>query len=769
MKKIIFMMTMAVLTATGSVRAEQVNEAAAPVDSFKTVELQNVQVQSTRASKKTPMAFTDMDRSQIKAVNFGKDIPYLLSLTPSVTTTSDAGNGVGYTSIRIRGAAAERINITANGIPLNDAESNSVFFVNMGDFASSLQSMQVQRGVGTSTNGAGAFGASINMQTENIGMNPYVGVDLSGGSYYTNKQTVRFSTGLPEEEHWGLQGRLSHIGSKGYIDRAETQLYSYFLQYGYFDDLRAVKFITWNGEEQTYHAWDYTSHYAQDTYGRTYNSCGYMGKDAQGNRLYYDGQTDNYHQQNYQLIWNEHLSQALTLNAALHYTRGDGYYEQYKRDRKLKNYLTLTADENGMRSDLIQQKKMANDFYGAVASLIYNNQRNLDVVIGGGWNRYDGDHFGKITWMKDEAVNYTRGMEYYRTNAVKTDANVYGKLNYTLLKGLNAYVDLQYRHVNMKMQEPSDWYGCNLTGDYVINETYNFFNPKAGLNYQLNDHNRFYVSYAIANKEPVRNNFENNYNAQMDVPSAERLNDLEVGYRFESTRFTAGVNGYWMDYKDQFVLTGEIDAIGEAVTRNLPKSYRMGVELEAAWTPVDWLRWDVNATYSKNRVKDIAVVLEDGTTTVTLDGEKPLAFSPDLIANSILTFSYKGARASLQGQYISDQYLTNTGFKEMLCQDADGNDCYETLQLKSHLVTNLDLSYNFAVKALRVKDATIGVTFYNLLSKKFDNNGWAAPQYRQLADGSVITVNTWGVRDDDAVGFAPSAPFNWMMHLSLNF
>jgi iron complex outermembrane receptor protein len=267
----------------------------------------------------------------------------------------------------------------------------------------------------------------------------------------------------------------------------------------------------------------------------------------------------------------------------------------------------------------------------------------------------------------------------------------------------------------------------------------------------------------------VRNNFQNNYNAGLETPRTERLNDLEVGYQFKRSRFSAGLNFYWMDYKDQFVLTGEIDAIGEAITRNLPKSYRMGVELEAAWQPVDWLRWDLNATLSKNRVKDITVLLEDGVTTATLDGEKPLAFSPDLIANTMLTFSHRGWNASLQGQFISDQYLTNTGFKDMLCKDAGGNDCYETLLLKKHFVANLDLSYNFSLKALALKDATVGVTLYNLLSSKFDNNGWAAPQYRQLTNGDIITVNTWGVRDDQAAGFAPSAPFNFMAHLSLNF
>jgi iron complex outermembrane receptor protein len=760
MKKTLF--SLLAMTSAAVMAVEQ------PADSLKTVELQGIQVTSTRATKKTPVAFSDMNRDAIKQVNHGQDIPYLLSLTPSVTVTSDAGNGIGYTTLRVRGTAAERINITTNGVPMNDAESNNVFWVNMGDFASSVQSMQIQRGVGTSTNGAGAFGATINMQTENIGIRPYAGIDLSGGSYYSNKETVRFSTGLPDGGHWGLQGRLSHIGSKGYIDRAETQLYSYFLQYGYFDDRRAVKFITWNGEEKTYHAWDYSSHYAQDTYGRTYNPCGYMGDDEQGRPLYYSDQTDNYHQQNYQLVWNERFSQALSLNAALHYTRGDGHYEQFKGNAKLNGYLPLTAAETGMRSDLVRQKKMGNDFYGLVASLNYDNRQGLEATVGGGWNKYDGDHFGRITWMKETPAAYTHNYNYYKDHAKKTDANIYGKVNYELLKGLSAFVDLQYRHVGMKMEDPSDWFVADKPQGYVIDRKYDFFNPKAGLNYQFLNRHRLYASYAIAHKEPVRNNFQNNYNAGMEQPRSERLNDIEAGYRFASPRFTAGLNFYHMDYKDQFVLTGEIDAIGEAITRNLDKSYRLGLELEAAWMPVDWLRWDVNATWSKNRVKDIAVQLEDGSTE-TLSGEKHLAFSPDFLANTMLTLSHKGFKAQLQGQYVGDQYLTNTGFKDMLCQDDNGNDTYETLLLKSHFLANLDLSYTFFLKALALKEATVGVTLYNLFSAKFDNNGWAAPQYRKLADGSVIAVNTWGVRDDQAVGFAPSAPFNFMAHLSLTF
>lgn len=738
------------------------------IDTLKTYELQNVQVLSTRATNTTPMAFKNFDKEQIGEVNFGQDIPFLLSLTPSVTITSDAGNGIGYTTMRVRGTDPTRINITANGIPMNDAESAGLFWVNIGDFASSVQSMQIQRGVGTSTNGSGAFGATVNMLTENIGMKPYVGVDLSAGSYYSHKETVRFGTGLVGG-HWGFQGRFSNIGSKGYIDRASTKLNSYFLQGGYFGDNTVVKFITFNGIEETYHAWDYASKYAQSVYGRRYNPCGYMYTDDKGNDHYYDNQTDNYHQQHYQLIWNQTVNRFWNFNVALHYTKGQGYYNQYKGDKTLFEY-ELDNAQTWAKSDLVRQKKMDNDFYGFVASVNYDNRKNLTATLGGGWNKYDGDHFGLVTWVQNPVETFYPDHKYYDNNGKKTDGNIYAKVDYRIAKGLNAYVDLQYRHVGVKMNGPADAIDWNAYKRiiYGLDESYDFFNPKFGLNYDITKNHRIYASYAIAHREPVRNNFENSLNAASELPSAERLNDLEVGYRYQSKTFSAGANFYWMDYKDQFVLTGEIDKIGEAVTRNVPDSYRLGVELEAAWKPVDWFRWDINATFSKNRVKDITVVLEDGETVVSL-GEQPLAFSPDFIFNNIFTFNYRGFKASVMSQYVGDQYLTNTGFKNMMCQDENGNTTWETLQLKNHFVTNIDLSYNFSLKKFGIKDATVGVTLYNLFSEKFDNNGWAAPQYRQDAGGQVTAVNTWGVRDDGATGFAASAPFNVMAHLSINF
>lgn len=791
----IFMMTL-----LGAVAAHAVE-----LDTLKSVELQNVQVVATRATQKTPVAFTNVNKEQLKAVNFGQDIPYLLSLTPSITMTSDAGNGIGYTSLRVRGTDPSRINITANGMPLNDAESATVFWVNMGDFASSVQSMQIQRGVGTSTNGSGAFGATLNMLTENIGVEPYVGLDLSTGSYNSHKHTLRFSTGLLNN-HWGFQGRLSNITSDGYLDRASTKLNSYLLQAGYFGDNTVVKFITWNGIEETYHAWDYTSKYEQSVYGRRFNSCGAMTWNYD---TFYDNQTDNYHQQNYQLLLNQHITRDLSLNAGLHYTRGDGYYEQYKIDAKWASYGLWAADPNDFKTDasgkifkpvvkgdLIRQKKMANDFYGAVASLIYNNHNNLEAVLGGGWNKYDGNHFGRVIWQsgqprlyyynKDLDEKYIENgdivyghvnnpnkkpdFEYYRNNAQKTDANIYAKANYTIWRGLNGYVDLQYRHINYRMQDPTDSWGYNTTKEYVIDDNYNFFNPKFGLNYDINAQHRVFASYAIAHKEPVRNNYEDNQGLPL---SSERLNDLEIGYQFRSARFSAGVNFYWMNYKDQFVLTGALNEIGEAVAMNVPKSYRMGVELEAAWQPVDWFRWDANATFSKNRVKDSKVTLNDYTTVSV--GDAPLSFSPDVIFNNIFSFNYRGLKASLQSQYIGKQYMTNSGFDTMIGWDAEGNRTTESIALDAHFSTNVDLSYTFALNVLGTsfKEITAGITMYNLFSTKFDNNGWAAPTY-MMENGKVVAYNgsheyDGALYDMEAAGFAPSAPFNVMAHLSINF
>ena len=759
--------------ATCSAASAQVAES----DSLRTVTLQDVQVVSIRATSKTPMAFTNVSREDINKQNHGQDVPFLISSTPSVTTTTDAGAGIGYTGFRIRGVDPSRINITANGVPLNDSESSLVYFSNMGDFASSLQSMQIQRGVGTSTNGAGAFGATVNMLTENINAKPYVNFSTSVGSYGSHKETLRFSTGLINH-HFGVQGRLSNIGSDGYIDRATSRLNSYFLQAGYFDDNTSVKFITFNGTERTYMAWNYTSKYEQSLYGRRYNSCG-LYYDEEGKMRFYEDQYDNYHQQHYQLHWNQLMGTDWKLNVALHYTRDDYDYDQMKSNKKL--YQWLLTDDKSMRANLVQRKEGVKDFYGAIASLNFDNHEGLTANVGGGWNHYQSERTGRVMWVGSPyykgaestalpLANLKPGFKYYDNDSKKTDLNFYGKVNWEFTKGLSAFADLQYRHINFQMDGPiGDMDSNDKMINIKLNNNFDFFNPKFGLNYDITPNHRVYASYAIAHREPTRDHYEEHYGEEI---KAERMGDVEVGYQFHSPRFTAGINLYHMHYKNQFVLTGELDDEGVAITKNIDKSYRMGVELEAAWMPIDWFRWDANATFSKNRAKDMIVTLDDYSTLVNV-GETPLSFSPGFIFNNIFNFNYKGMSAMIQSQYVGDQYLTNYGVKEMTCWSDwakdDAHKTTETLMLKKHFTTNIDLSYQFNFPHCTLKSAKVGVTFYNIFSAKFDNNGWAAPQFRQDSNGNVYAVNTWGLRDSEAVGFAPSAPFHFMAHLDISF
>ena len=751
--------------------------AAAPggerLDTLRTYALQNVQVVSTRAGKKTPVAYSDMSKSQIRMMNQGKDMPWILNFTPSVTTSSDAGIGIGYTAIHVRGTDPTRINITANGIPVNDAESGQLYWVNMADLASSLESIQIQRGVGTSTNGAGAFGATVNMQTENISQNAYGRIDLSGGSYGTHKETFSFSTGLLGG-HWGFQGRLSNIGSDGFIDRASSKLNSYFLQGGYFADNTVVKFITFNGTEKTYMAWDYASKADMEKYGRSYNPSG-IYTDKNGNVAFYKNQTDNYHQQNYQLLWNQRWSSNWNTNVAFHYTRGDGYYEQMKEDQKLYKYLMTTNTD--LMANLVRQKKMLNDFYGFIASANYDNHNGLTATIGGGWNKYDGDHFGKVLWSGSPYIWLEDGMqvyyndgvifnpdhEYYRNNAKKTDGNIYGKINYEFLPGLSAYVDLQYRHISYKMDGTSQEFDDDHNQrPLVLDRKYDFFNPKFGLVYNITPEHTVYASYAIAHKEPTRNDFEDMM-AETDAvdPQAERLNDLEVGYKYQSGIFNAGVNFYYMDYDNQFVLTGAQDSNGEMVARNIKDSYRMGVELMAGLRPFKGFEWNINATLSKNRAKNmnVTVINEDWSQSYANVGTTKLAYSPDVILNNIFTYEYKGLRASLMSKYVSEQNMTNSGFKKYL--NTDGK-TYTSAVIDAMFVSDLDLSYTFKMKGL--KSATVGVTVYNLFNEEYESNGSCSMNFKN-ENGKIVAYDggwAWST-------YSAQAPTHFIAHLSITF
>ena len=519
--------------------------------------------------------------------------------------------------------------------------------------------------------------------------------------------------------------------------------------------------LTFNGTEQTYHAWNYASKYEQSLYGRRYNSCGEY-YDDKGNVHYYKDQTDNYHQMNYQAIWNQLYGQNWSSNVTLHYTYGYGYYNEYKSN---KNYQDYGLSDTKFKSDLTRKKLMENNLYGVVASINYDNKSNYKATLGGGWNKYIGDHWGEVLWTKDKVNTFYPGYEYYRNRAWKSDFNIYTKESWTFLPGLNAYIDLQYRHVGYRMQDPRDYYiNEDRTKGYWAHDDFDFFNPKFGINYQLDSHNRLYVSYAISHKEPTRNDYQDN---EVQHLKAEKLQDVEFGYRYESHKFTAGANFYYMYYNHQYVLTGELNDIGEmkASNENSGRSYREGVELEAAWKPVDWFRWDANATLSRNICKDWTVTLKDGS-AVSL-GDTHTAFSPDFIFNNIFTFNYKGFNAGIQSQYIGKQYLTNTDFDSYKNYNKDGSfDQDVDMFLKAHFNTNVNLSYHFALPCFGLKDITLGVTLYNIFNAKYDNNGWAAPSFRKDSKGNVEAYCTDDLYE---AGFAPSAPFNWMAHLSINF
>ena len=745
MKKILLLVA-ATATACSAWAQQSVS-----LDSLDYAEMDEVQVIATRATNTTPVAFTNVTKEQIKKVNFGKDLPEVLSMTPSVVTTSDAGAGIGYTTMRIRGTDGSRINVTVNGIPINDAESHNVFWVNMPDLLSSLKSIQIQRGVGTSTNGAGAFGASVNMVTTDFSDKPYAEVAGSYGSFNTNKQTVKVGSGLLGD-HWCVDARLSHIGSDGYLDRASVRLFSYYVQAGYYAGSTSVKFVTFGGKERTYHAWNYPSKEETAEFGRSYNSCGYMYTDASGRRHYYDDQTDNYFQHHYQLLFSHQFNGHWTMNAAAHYTKGDGYYQEYILNADLATYKLPEG-----YSDITRKKVMDNGFGGGVFDLTYKNSR-LQTTFGGGLNKYTGWNFGNVLSTLDDnhvATIYTDN-EFYRYRGEKWDGNLYLKADYNLCKGLNGYVDLQWRHIDYRLRgENERWdYAAGAPQDLNITRVYDFFNPKVGLNYQFRKHHRVYASWSVAHKEPTRNNFITDLSVQ---PVSERLFDYEAGYEFRNDWLHAGANLYYMDYKDQLVLTGKLNEIGEPLSENVPESYRLGAELSFGLKTRVGFSWDISATLSRNRVKDFQEVLPvneydaDGNwigsrNEVVDHGETHLAFSPDYTFVNIFRYTIKGFETFAQTNFVSKQYMCN----------ANQEDC----TLDTYCTTNLALSYTW--KNLRaIKGLTVGCTVYNLFNAKYDNNGWAASEHAYVGGADMGRVNY--------SGYAAQAGTNVLGHVSLQF
>lgn len=709
--------------------------------------LNEVTVTSIRANEKSAVSYSNVTNAELNKRYFGQDIPYLLSLTPSFVATSDAGTGIGYTGFRVRGTDANRINMTVNGIPLNDAESHGVFFVNMPDFASSLSSVQIQRGVGTSTNGAAAFGASINMQTEGLSPTPYTEVSTSFGSFNTNKNMLKVGTGLINQR-WSFDTRLSTITSDGFIDRASVDMSSYYFSGGYYGEKSTLKFITFGGKEKSYQAWDGVSSDSLLT-NRTYNSIGKY-KDVNGKDAFYDNQTDNYIQTHYQLHWNQVITPALFLNASVHYTRGEGYYEEYKTKRYYNEYGLIPDTINGSalsKTDLIRRKMLDNYFGGAVWALNYKKE-SLNATLGGGINRYSGTHFGTVIWARN-SNNLAVDHEWYRNHAVKDDANLYAKFNVAILDNLYASADMQYRYIHHTMLGDDDKFDWNTSAlrPLDIDKTFHFFNPKIGLTYILSDNQDIYASYSIANREPNRSNYTDAL--VNERPVSERLYDAEIGYRIKNTNLVAGVNAYYMNYKHQLVLTGKVSDTGKLLTSNVDNSYRAGVEFLAGYRITNNFKWDGNLSLSKNKIlkyTDLAYIYNANYKVVgqieTEHKSTNIAYSPEMVANSIFSYTFKNFEAGFYSQYVGKQYLDNTTSDDRA--------------LDAYFVNNMSFQYSLPLKHIRTVDLKLMIN--NLFNEVYETSGFAAFEY---AEGNNTPISYKSL--------FPQAGINFMASVTVKF
>ena len=712
------------------------------------VVLNQVDVVANRADSKTPVAYTNIGKRQLTANNDGRDMTYLLNMTPSVTVSSDAGGGMGYTAMRVRGSDPSRINVMANGLPLNDPESHRVYWVNMPDLASSLRDVQIQRGVGTSTNGAGAFGASINMVTDASSEDPYAELSGSYGMYNTNRQTLRVGSGLLGN-HWSVDARLSHMGSDGYIDRASSQLWSYFGQAAFQGYNTSLRLVAFGGKERTYMAWDYASKEQMEEYGRRYNPCGeYIDKD--GNRAYYADQFDNFVQHHFQLLFSQRIGEWFNINAALFYTKDDGYYDQYKTGRTLVEYGLqpfMNADgELVKKSDLIRLKYNVNGFGGGQATVNFRRGR-WNATLGGAVSDFDGHHYGRVKWVRNYVGPIDPLQKYYDNHGRKFDSNVYLRANYDIDRHFSVFADLQYRHIHYTITGMSDNWDWNTSSLAMLDveRRWDFFDPKVGVNYTSGAH-RGFASWAVAQKEPTRDNFTDG--TPESYPKAERLDDFEVGYSFNHKLFSVGVNLYYMLYKDQLVVTGQLSDTGNPLSVNVPDSYRMGIELQGALRPCEWFDWQFNLTLSRNRIKNfVEYIYEDEwTNPISFDlGDTPIAFSPDIIFNNAFNFKYRDFDASLNSRYVGKQYMNNARSEAAL--------------LDAYFVSDLHLGYSFR-NLIGIKELRLGFSIYNLFNEKYFNNGYAGAGYT-VVDGKKEIYRY--------AGYAAQAPTHVMATMSLKF
>lgn len=697
-------------------------------------------VQGTRAGSLSAMAYTNVNADELKRSNLGQDMPMLLQFTPSIVTTSDAGTGIGYTGIRIRGSDASRVNITINGIPVNDSESQGVYWVNMPDFASSVASVQIQRGVGTSTNGAGAFGGSVNMQTNEFEEKAYSEASVSGGSFNTLKSTLKFGTGLMKGK-FTLDGRVSRIVSDGYIDRSFSNLRSMYVSGAYFGAKSMIRLNFFTGKEKTFQSWYGTpeSRVNGDVAGMSdFISRNWLSEtDArnllESGRTYnyytYPNQTDNYAQDHYQVLTHHMLNTHWNLDLNFHYTYGRGYYEEFKPDADLSVYNLKPFEskgENVSSATIIRQKWLDNDFYGSTFGLNYDANKGFKFTFGGGWNRYVGRHFGDVVGG-DVPTSYI-GHRWYQSWAQKTDLNLYTKANWAIHEKLDAMVDLQYRTIGYIMSGIGD-----KRQDISQINSYSFFNPKFGLTQKINEQTTAYISYAVGSKEPGRQDFIDNPSKK---PTAEFLMDYEAGFTQKGTRISYQLNGYFMNYRDQLVLTGKLNSVGEPIRQNVASSYRLGLEGTFTWKLSNQLTWQANATVSRNRIENFVEYITDYDTyeeKAMEHGETSISFSPSVVAGSTLTLKTGKLETAFLTKYVGKQYLDNTS--------------NEGRTLKAYLTQDIRLIYPLASKWSKKLDFTLLLN--NVANTLYSSNGYT---YSYIYEGKTITENF----------YYPQAGFNFL-------
>ena len=721
-------------------------------DSLRNYLIDVIEVTTTDAKRTTPVAQDNLSKESIVRSSYGTDMPTALSLTPSIIATNETGIGIGATAIRLRGTDATRINVTINGVAMNNPDSHSMYWYDTPDLISSVGSVQVQRGAGVSTNGTGAFGGSVSMTTDALTTEFCGSASLSYGSYNTNKQALHISSGLMRD-HWVVDARLTHIGSDGYIERGATDLKSYMLQAGYYGASTKVKFLSFGGVAKTYLTYNGVSRGDMERYGRRYHDSGqYVTSDGpfvleDGTHVdYYDDQTDNYLQLNNQLVVNHRFNNKWQLNATLFYTYGYGYYNQYRDDASLEEYKNLGMA--GVEADLIRHKMMLNHLGGVNGAATYNSS-NLYLTFGGSWSYYTCPHWGEISWVDGLSSDDVAG-RWYDNDVAKQDANIFARADWTVLRGLmdnelHLFGDLQYRYVHYKAWGTNDNAIWGDEGVYMqpinVDQRYNFFNPRVGISYIHHRHNIF-GSAAVAHREPTRSDFTDRYMFASDdsYPKPERLIDFELGYTYTAPRVSAGVNLYYMLYHNQLVATGMVNDGDDALNTNVDKSYRRGVELMASWRTTKWLTLSANATLSENKICDYVDELKNSPTFGQNLGDMTISYSPSVIGSFIADFHVKGFSAMWHTQYVGKQYFTNNEV--------------EALSLDAYCVTNLNLGYTLITK--QGAEVRFGLAVNNIFSTLYESNGYG---YSYMWDGE---------RYDEAFYF-PQAPINCLANVTVNF